>query len=119
MQVIQIDKVETTELHDPIFTGDQVGFQQLVPDSTDFQINIVHFGIGARNKLHYHSTEQILIVTSGIGIVATETDTQTVGVGDMVRIPAGEKHWHGATADSEFSHLYIMPKQSELTQVES
>jgi quercetin dioxygenase-like cupin family protein len=69
-------------------------------------------------KLHYHSTEQILIVTAGTGIVATETETCTVGVGDLVRIPAGENHWHGATEDSEFSHLYVMPKQSELTQVE-
>ncbi len=118
MQVIHIEGVEKTELHDPIFTADKVKFQELVPESMDFQINIVHFGKGVRNRLHFHSTEQILVVTAGTGIVATETEARTVGVGDLVRIPAGEKHWHGATDDSEFSHLYIMPKQSDLTQVE-
>ena len=119
MQVVHMESVEKTQLHDPIFTAARVKFQALVPESLEFQINIVHFGRGVRNKLHCHSTEQVLIVTAGIGIVATETEARTVGVGDLVRIPAGENHWHGATDDSEFSHLYIMPKQSDLTQLES
>jgi quercetin dioxygenase-like cupin family protein len=50
--------------------------------------------------------------------VATETETRKVTVRDVIRIPAGEKHWHGAADDSTFSHLYVMPKTSELTQVE-
>ena len=32
---------------------------------------------------------------------------QTLSPGDVVNIPAGVKHWHGATADSWMSHLAI------------
>ena len=118
MEIIQIDQVEKLPLPNPIFTSPEVNYQELLPESAEFRINIVHFGKGVRNKLHYHSTEQILIVTAGTGIVATETDEQIVNVGDLIRIPAGERHWHGATTDSEFSHLYVMLKESTLTQVE-
>ena len=118
MQIVHIDEVEKKPLHHPVFTGPGVTLQELLPDSGAFRINIVNFGKGIRNKLHFHSTEQVLIVTSGTGIVATETDEHIVSIGDIIRIPAGEKHWHGATADSEFSHLYVMAPESSLTQVE-
>ena len=119
MEIVKINQVEKTPLNDTIFTGSDVFFQELIPRSDDFLINIVHFGVGVRNKLHFHTTEQILIVTAGTGIVATETEEQIVTVGDVIRIPAGERHWHGATADNEFSHLYVMLKESKLTQVET
>jgi quercetin dioxygenase-like cupin family protein len=48
-----------------------------------------------------------LIVTGGKGFVANEYEKQEVGVGDIILFPAGEKHWHGATEDSYFSHIYI------------
>jgi len=35
-----------------------------------------------------------------------------------VLIPAGEKHWHGAADDSEFSHIYVSRLGSQLTQLE-
>jgi quercetin dioxygenase-like cupin family protein len=38
--------------------------------------------------------------------------------GDIVLIPANEKHWHGATKDSEFSHIYVSRLDSKLTQLE-
>ena len=118
MQIIRIDQVEKSPLKNPIFTSPKVDFQELVPESAEFRINIVHFGMGVRNKLHFHSTEQILIVTAGTGIVATETDEHIVTVGDVIRIPAGERHWHGATPTTDFSHMYIMLKESSLTQIE-
>jgi len=90
----------------------------LLPVSDEFRINIINFGRGVRNKLHFHSSEQVLIVTAGTGIVATEEEEKIVAVGDVIRIPAGVKHWHGATEDSEFSHMYVMRKDSQITQVE-
>lgn len=32
---------------------------------------------------------------------------QVIGVGDVVQIPAGVKHWHGATPDSAMTHVAI------------
>lgn len=67
----------------------------------------MNFGKGVRNKLHTHDSEQILIVTAGKGIVATEKEQKTVAPGDVILFSAGEKHWHGATGGSEFSHIYV------------
>jgi quercetin dioxygenase-like cupin family protein len=92
--------------------------QTLVPDSKDFNAAIVNFGKGVRNKLHTHDSEQVLIVTAGKGIVATEKEQQTVTVGDVILFSAGEKHWHGATADSEFSHIYVTRLDSQTHIVE-
>jgi len=78
----------------------------------------VNFGKGVQNKVHAHDCEQILVVTSGKGVIATEAEDELVVVGDIVIIPAGEKHWHGATRDSEFSHLYVTRLGSKMTQLE-
>ena len=78
----------------------------------------MNFGKGVRNKFHAHDCEQILVVTSGKGVIATEAEDELVVVGDIVIIPAGEKHWHGATRDSEFSHLYVTRLGSKMTQLE-
>jgi len=118
MDVVSIHDVATEPLEMDMFTGKDVTIQEILPDSEEFRINIVNFGKGIRNKLHSHSTEQILIVTAGTGIVATETQQQLVTVGDIIRIPAGQRHWHGATEDSEFSHVYVMARESELVQIE-
>jgi quercetin dioxygenase-like cupin family protein len=39
--------------------------------------------------------------------VATEEEEIIVTPGTMVIFPPGEKHLHGATKDSEFSHISI------------
>ena len=75
----------------------------------------VNFGKGGRNKFHAHDGEQILIVTHGRGIVATESEEKIVTQGDIILIPAGEKHWHGATKDSKFSHIFITTKEYKTT----
>ena len=41
------------------------------------------------------------------GAVVTDKEKKLVTAGDMICIPAGEKHWHGATEDSEFSHIVV------------
>jgi len=119
MKVIKIDQVPKTPRVSPIFTG-PVTMQSLVdPDlSKRFLIQQVNFDKGVRNKLHTHTIEQALIVTEGKGIVATEKEEITVGPGDIIFIPAGEKHWHGAAEGFTFSHIYVMSPESETTQVE-
>jgi len=118
MKVVSLHDVSKEPFPNPIFTGPDVTRQVLVPDSKEFSVNMINFGKGVRNKFHAHDSEQILIVTSGKGIVATEKEERVVTEGDIVFIPSGEKHWHGATRDSEFSHIYVTRLGSTLTRLE-
>ena len=120
MKTIKIVQVAKEPYVTPLFTGPVVTMQPLVgPElSNNFLIKQVNFGRGVRNKFHSHTIDQVLIVTEGKGIVATDEEKVTVGPGDVIFIPAGEKHWHGATKDSTFSHLYVMSPDSKTTQLE-
>jgi 4-carboxymuconolactone decarboxylase len=40
-------------------------------------------------------------------MVATEKEEREITVGDVVHIKAGERHWHGAKADSPMSHITV------------
>jgi len=47
-------------------------------DSTEYDVNIVNFSNGVRNKFHAHDSEQILIILAGKGIVgSTSSDDLT------------------------------------------
>jgi quercetin dioxygenase-like cupin family protein len=113
-----MSNVDKETFDSPLFTGSDVTRQTLLPDSKEYNCNVVNFGKGVRNKFHSHDHEQILIITAGEGIIATEKEEKIITMGDIVLIPAGEKHWHGATADSEFAHIFVSKLGTELTQLE-
>jgi quercetin dioxygenase-like cupin family protein len=75
--------------------------------SENFRCNVVNFGTGATTGWHVHDCDQILVVTAGKGMVATETEQREITVGDIVHIKAGERHCHGATAESPMSHITV------------
>ena len=57
---------------------------------------------------HTHTCDQILVVTSGSGMVAVEGGApQEINIGDVVHIKAGERHWHGSKANSTMGHITI------------
>jgi len=115
MKVVKMSEVSEEPLGEaPMHTG-PVTEQVLVPDCKDNIINIVNFSKGVRNKLHTHTFDQVMIVTAGEGIVATEQEERAVTVGDVILIPAGEKHWHGATKDLKFSHLFVLRRGNSTT----
>jgi quercetin dioxygenase-like cupin family protein len=118
MKVIKMNEVPKKLFGTPLFTGPDVTRQSLVSNSKDLTMNIVNFGKGVRNKFHTHDGDQILLITAGKGIVATEEEKKVVTVGDIVLFPAGEKHWHGATEDSEFSHIVVTKVGVKMTQIE-
>ena len=120
MKIVNMAKVSKIERTGDFFMGGRVSAQELVTKETGNYCRVaqIHFAKGARNKFHTHSTYQLLIVTAGKGIVATENEQVVVGVGDIILFPAGENHWHGAAKDSEFSHIMIVPLGSEMTQTE-
>src|SRR5262245_28509666 len=73
------------------------------------EIFAVYFDAGSRTKPHTHSTEQLLVFLEGEGIVADRTTRKRYRTGGLAVVPAGEWHWHGATADAAACHLSIRP----------
>jgi len=120
MKIIKVDSVPKNIATSPLFTGGQVIQQPIITPAMSkfFNITQVTFTPGARNKFHTHTTDQVLFVTAGKGIVATEKEEIIVTPGDVIQFLAGEKHWHGATKDSSFSHIYITGVESKTTQLE-
>jgi len=107
MKVMRVDHLQV--MSDPLglFFG-KVQRQNLVEKGTaGLVVAMVKFAPGAGNRMHAHTGEQILVVTEGTGVVATEQEEQIVTVGTIVYVPANEMHSHGATKDSAFAHLSI------------
>lgn len=72
----------------------------------------VTFEPGCRNNWHIHHAKQgggqILLCTAGRGYYQEwGKPAQELHPGDVVEIPAGVKHWHGAAPNSWFSHLAV------------
>ena len=68
----------------------------------------VTFEPGSRTAWHTHPLGQILIVTAGRGLVQCwDGPLEEIRPGDVVWIPPGEKHWHGATATTAMTHTAI------------
>jgi quercetin dioxygenase-like cupin family protein len=81
------------------------------PKETVFVANVT-FEPGCRNNWHIHHAKsgggQLLACVDGEGWYQEEgKKARSLKPGDVVTIPAGVKHWHGAKADSWFSHLAI------------
>jgi 4-carboxymuconolactone decarboxylase len=89
--------------------------QTIIPDgeSEHYRCSVVNFGRGATTGWHAHTCDQILVITAGSGVVATEQEEQEVTVGDVVHIKAGERHWHGAKANTTMSHITITTAGAE------
>ncbi len=108
MKIIKIKAVKKQHLHKPLFTGGVVRQSPVTDDKgSDLSIDYVHFTKGVRNKLHSHENDQVLIVTRGRGIVATEGHEYEVEEGDVIWTPAGQPHYHGAAPDSDFTHISV------------
>ncbi len=71
--------------------------------------SVVTFEPGARTAWHTHPLGQILIVTAGMGRVQRWGDpVEEIRQGDVVWIPPGQKHWHGAAPNSSMAHIAIV-----------
>jgi len=68
----------------------------------------VTFEPGARSAWHTHPLGQTLIVTDGTGwIQQWGGRIEEIRKGDVIWIPAGVKHWHGATPNTGMTHVAI------------
>lgn len=92
----------------PNFTGEV----WLAPLSGQKELNVPMFNVtfapACRNSWHSHTGGQILIATTGIGYYQEQGQpARCLFPGDIVEIPAGVVHWHGAAPDSWFAHIAI------------
>lgn len=78
----------------------------------------VTFEPGARTAWHAHPPGQILIVTAGCGRVQCwGGPVEEIRPGDVISIPPGEKHWHGASPTTAMTHIAIV-EQSDTNSTE-
>ena len=96
-----------------VFAKYFIGQSYLAPLSMQ-QVGIynVTFEPGCRNNWHIHHAKngggQILVCVAGRGFYREwGKPAQELRPGDVVNIPVGVKHWHGAAPDSWFSHLAV------------
>ncbi|HUG55832.1 MAG TPA: cupin domain-containing protein [Candidatus Limnocylindrales bacterium] len=90
-----------------IFIGEVWTQGVIGEESPHLRVSEVHFRDGATNRLHTHTTDQLLIVTEGKGYVGTEGERFEIEAGDVAYIPAGERHWHGARPGEDMTHWAI------------
>jgi quercetin dioxygenase-like cupin family protein len=95
----QADYFTGTVRIDPLFQA---------PDPARVVGATVTFEPGARTVWHTHPLGQTLIVTAGCGLVQSWGGPfREIWPGDVVWIPPGEKHWHGAKASTAMTHIAI------------
>ena len=71
----------------------------------------VTFEPGARTAWHTHPLGQTLVVTAGCGWAQRSGGpVEEIRPGDVVWIPAGEKHWHGATPSTAMTHIAVQER---------
>jgi quercetin dioxygenase-like cupin family protein len=96
------------------FTG-TVWLDPVIEAPQPARINAVRvtFEPGARTAWHTHPLGQTLYVLAGCGRVQTEGEpVREIRAGDVVWIPPGEKHWHGAAPDTMMVHLAMQEAEN-------
>ena len=109
IKIARSDSLQSNRGSAQYFTG-SVQVQQLFPayDPSRTSGGRVTFEAGARSAWHTHPLGQILVVTEGIGwIQQWGGPIEEIRKGDVIWIPAGVKHWHGATPNTAMTHIAI------------
>ncbi len=121
MQLIKASEATLEPATGDLYVRGDIGFALLAgaPGTEQVDVYTVDFAAGARNRVHIHKHDQILIATSGRGIIADADGEYVMEPGDTVTIPAGHPHWHGATADQAFSHITIALPGDEIETVDT
>ena len=119
MKLYKANEFNLDKTNNNFFTGEVLrGVLMPAGASEDFMMGLVSYPKGVRNKFHIHDGDQILIATEGEGLVATEDEQWEMKAGDIICIPGGVNHWHGAAADSTFTHIAIVRAGDKLKQTE-
>lgn len=107
LKVSPADQAGTVGKAGSQFTG--AAFPYVTMRTTDgVTINTVVFTPGARTHWHAHERGQILQIVAGRGLIQSEgEEIHELLAGDVVWVPAGERHWHGAAPEAYMTHVAI------------
>jgi quercetin dioxygenase-like cupin family protein len=114
MKVTHPGDVPSRRAPEEYFTG-TVWMDPMIqaPAPARLQVTKVSFEPGARTAWHTHPLGQTLYVLSGCGLIQREGDRiETIKPGDVIWIPPGEKHWHGASPANGMVHLAMQELQN-------
>lgn len=109
MKVFKLAGREAEPLDPDNFTGLGTLVRMLgVCEGPTINAYTVTFEPGARTAWHTHSGTQLLLVTAGTCRFQKQGEpVQEAGVGSVVSIASGERHWHGATQDERATHVAL------------
>jgi len=109
VRVIKLDPRDRTKSVAEIFSGHVETLTAVGGEhSHDLRLSEVFFKDGARNRWHVHTTDQILLVTEGEGIVETNEERHDLVPGVVALVPANTRHWHGAKPGKNMTHWSIL-----------
>ncbi len=126
------------------FTNDEFDIHEIIDANTsqEQEVYYVTFMKGCRTRPHIHATDQTLVAVKGRGVVIlvdkieinsdgksavikqppekSSSSLIELAEGDVVCVPAGTLHWHGALENNSnesdlFSHLAIRKRTDEET----
>ena len=115
MELTQTQAFTTRQARADWFTG-TVWMEELSRDAVPGGVVIgrVTFTPGARTAWHTHPLGQVLYVLQGNGRAQEEGGPIIeMRAGDVVRFPAGKRHWHGAAPESLMVHLAVQQTDGE------
>ncbi|MFM9448771.1 cupin domain-containing protein [Streptomyces acidiscabies] len=92
------------------FTGDvYLNMIEAPTEPARLAAGLVRFTPGARTNWHSHANGQVLYVTDGVGLVGTRDGSVVrISAGQILKCPAGEEHWHGATDTNLMAHIALV-----------
>ena len=92
------------------FSGHVLQDVLVIPEGASRLLAVtVTFAPRARNVWHSHENRQVLVVTTGVGVLqAKGRPPRLLRPGDVASVPPGLVHWHGATTESLFAHISLL-----------
>jgi quercetin dioxygenase-like cupin family protein len=109
MLVHQIDSSKARLVRRPEWFNGTVRWQVLAGpvDENSVEVLAIFFDAGAGSRAQRHTAEEVLHVIDGEGMLVTEDELVVVKAGDVVVVPAGVWHWHGASPSTAMCQIVV------------
>jgi quercetin dioxygenase-like cupin family protein len=83
--------------------------------NNEFSAGSVSFDVKARTNWHTHPKGQVLVVTEGQGYYQEKNrPARIIKKGDVINIPEDVEHWHGASENTNMTHIAITNYKDDL-----